>query len=419
MTTPRNALSSGASVDCSDGQKVPMVNFKTYLQPDPTYYFGNRIVDELGILLNQQSSVDRVYLVTDPFLNGKYGDELSDMFARHGIRHRILEVDANEDTKNLETLAGLCQELVKDGISKCSIVIGFGGGCLTNIVGLTAGMIYRGVRCVEMPTTMMAVTDSSLSNKQAVNGALGKNHFGMYYAPIFLFGDTRYMYSEPLNGKRSAIVEGIKNGFISNPELLDYFEKKLAEDMNAYTERDFNDLCFKIIQSKLEILRRDPSEKRYAMTLEYGHTFGHAIEFLTHGKIPHGFAVAKGMCIAAELSQHLGYISGDVVDLHYELLGRKLGLDLSLPRNIGVSDIIRAMSTDNKKLACGVKYVLLGKVGECLNPDGDYQVSVDAETIEQVLHDYKVKTDKGLDKIPIFPLKEGVLSGKRLCALNA
>lgn len=375
-----NGLDEGISMAC----------FKTHLLPDPPFYFGNRITEEFGPLINQQK-FDRVYLVTNQFLLDAYGEELTDVLQRNGIEHHVITIEASESTKNFSTLEYLCEALVERNVSKASIVIGFGGGCLTNIVGLAAGLIFRGIRYIEMPTTLMGITDSTLSNKQAVNGQHGKNHFGMYYAPIFIFGDTKFLLSEPADSKRAAIAEGIKNGFISDPALVTYFEGKLQEKLEDYTESDLTELADKIIRSKLRILERDPTEKDYAMTLEYGHTFGHAMEFLTHGKIPHGYAVAKGMCIAAEMSHRLGHISREDVALHYHLFGERLGLDLSIPEDISVEDIIQAMKSDNKKTAGGTKFVLLQEVGTCLNPDGDYQVSVQPEVVKSVLQAYKFK----------------------------
>jgi 3-dehydroquinate synthetase len=241
----------------------------------------------------------------------------------------------------------------------------------------------------------MALTDSALSNKQAVNGAHGKNHFGMYYAPLFLFGDTRYLATESPEGRKSAIAEGVKNGFISDASLVDYFEARFQDGVENLGENELSELALKIIRAKLRILQADPSEKGSAITLEYGHTFGHAMEFLTKGRIAHGIAVAKGMCIAAELSRHLGYIPQSVVDRHYRVFGSLLGLDLSIPEDLSVREIIWAMASDNKKTAGGTKFVLLKRVGECLNPDGDFQVSVAPEAVEAVLTAYRARNAAG------------------------
>lgn len=369
-------------------EQKPMMAFKANLHPDPTYYFGFDITGELGPLINEHV-FDRVYFVTTEFLLNEYGKEIINEFEKHHIANVVLTIGDTEKDKTFANLENLCEQLVAKGITKGSIIIGFGGGCLTNIVGLAAGLIYRGIRYIEMPTTMMGLTDSTLSNKQAVNGKQGKNQYGMYHAPIFIFGDTKYLKTESLLGKKCAIAEGIKNALINDAGLLDFFEDLLEGDLDYVDGQTLTRLTQAIIESKLKILAADPSEKGFGMALEYGHTFGHAMEFFSDGKIPHGVAVAKGMCIAAELSHSMGYLSREEVDKHYYFFGQKLGLDLNIPEEITVENIMSTILADNKKTAKGIKYVVLDKIGECLNPDGDWQVCVEAGSVRKILQAYK------------------------------
>lgn len=362
-----------------------MIHLKTNLSPDPTYYFGNGIIEHLGPLL-KETEFDKVFFVTNEVLGRLYGGEIVRMFEKNGIPHEVIAIRDSEHDKTFANLQWLCDTLVEKFITKGSIIIGFGGGCLTNIAGLAAGLIFRGIRYIEMPTTFMGVTDSCLSNKQAVNGGHGKNQYGMYYAPIFIFGDTKYLQTESLAGRKSAIAEGIKNAFINDESLLPYYENVLEKaDLDNLDALTLTDLAYNVICSKLAILAQDPSEKLFAMALEYGHTFGHAIEFFSGGSIPHGIAVAKGMCIAAEISNRLGHLTQAEVDKHYRLFGEKLRLDLEIPENISVDDIMDTILADNKKTVKGVKYVVLKKIGECLNPDGDFQICVQPELVREVL----------------------------------
>ncbi len=367
-----------------------MIDFKTNLVPDPTYYFGHDIIDQLATLINQ-TSFDKVFFVTNQVLNDLYVPEISAIFAANNIKHDVIVIKDSEKDKSFTTLEGLCEELVAKTVTKGSIVIGFGGGCLTNIVGLAAGLVYRGIRYIEMPTTFMGVTDSCLSNKQAVNGKQGKNQYGMYYAPIFIFGDTKYLATESVVGRKSAIAEGIKNCLINDAELLNFYDSFLEIDVDNLDPKQLTELAYTIIQSKLEILAQDTSEKAFGMTLEYGHTFGHAMEFFSGGKIAHGIAVAKGMCIAAEISRRLGYLNDEEVAMHYRYFGDKLGLDLAIPEDISVDQIMATILADNKKTVKGVKYVVLEKLGKCLNPDGDWQICVDEALVREVLTEYKTK----------------------------
>jgi 3-dehydroquinate synthetase len=136
-------------------------------------------------------------------------------------------VGSGDSCKRFASLEEVLEGLIAAGASKRSILIAFGGGAVGNLVGMAAALLFRGVRYVEIPTTMTGQTDSVLSNKQAINGRSGKNLFGTYHAPLFIWADTAYLASEPLASCRSGIVEGIKNGFIADPPFLDELEQML------------------------------------------------------------------------------------------------------------------------------------------------------------------------------------------------
>ena len=136
-----------------------LIRFQTYLQPDPTYYFGCGVREHLGGLLNCHEH-DKVFLVTNEVLNRLYGGSITDMLTRHNIKHEVITIPDSEHDKRFATLEYLCDTLVSRFVTKGSIIIGFGGGCLTNVVGLASALIFRGIRYVEIPTTFMGVTDS-------------------------------------------------------------------------------------------------------------------------------------------------------------------------------------------------------------------------------------------------------------------
>jgi 3-dehydroquinate synthetase len=276
---------------------------------------------------------------------------------------------------------------VDKGVNKRSLLIAFGGGSIGNITGLAAGLIFRGIRFIEVPTTLSHQTDGMLSNKQAVNGKFGKNHFGLYNAPVFLWTDTRYPQTEPLRFKKSGIVEGIKNGLIDQKEFIPYLEKTIKKN-GDYSPQQLTDLCFKLIVSKLEILKKDPTEKHYGIILEYGHTFAHAIEWLSKGVLAHGEAVSIGMKIAAELSAKLGYIDEDALTLHYRLIDELLALKPRFPENIEPVSILNTMLVDNKKTGRDVRYVLLEKIGQCKKGSGDYLIRVDRDIVRSVMEGF-------------------------------
>ena len=363
-----------------------VTTFSTELEKPSPYYFGYKIED---FILKKLENIefDKLFFLTEESIFNIYGEVLYNKIKEkfpNTFLNILLSGEQNKYFKNLEEL---CENLIEKNVSKKSILIGFGGGGVGNLVGLTAGLIYRGIRFIEIPTTFTGQTDSTLSNKQAVNGKKGKNHFGLYHAPLFIIGDTHYLHTEPKNARRAGIIEGIKNGLIANKQFFEYLYEFLAFD-NPENIYKTNELALKIIESKLEILKKDPSEKHYGIILEYGHTFGHAIEWLMKGKILHGDAVSFGMRIAAELSKELGLLSNDEVNLHYEIIENKLGYKEPFPSEITTDKLMEAMINDNKKTGRELRFVLLESIGKCYNPEGDYLVTVDLNIVKKVLDNY-------------------------------
>jgi 3-dehydroquinate synthetase len=182
-------------------------------------------------------------------------------------------------------------------------------------------------------------------------------------------------------------VEGIKNGLIDQTGLIPYLEAGIKPN-GVYSPREIHDLIYKLIVSKLEILKKDPTEKHYGMILEYGHTFAHAVEWLSGGRLTHGESVAIGMKMAAELSVRLEYLDRPPADLHYRLIDDLLGMTPDLPESIAPGALIRTMYVDNKKTGGNVRYVLLEKIGQCRKGDGDYLIRVDKEIVRDVLEEF-------------------------------
>ena len=326
---------------------------------------------------------DSLFLLSEPGVFNCHGQSLLERL-RSTHRCQLQLVGTGERCKRFSELEAVLEGLIAAGASKRSILIAFGGGAVGNLVGMAAALLFRGVRHIEIPTTMTGQTDSVLSNKQAINGRSGKNLFGLYHAPLFIWADTHYLASEPLTSRRSGIVEGIKNGFIADPAFLTYLESVL-EPEHQYDDNQRHALVRRLILSKLPILRRDPSEKGYGIILEYGHTFGHGLELLLAGRMQHGEAVAYGMRIAARLAHRLGMIDAALVDQHDQLIVRQLGFGAPWPLRVSANDLFIAMASDNKKKGRDLRYVLLEGRGCCANPEGDWMMKVDDGLVRQVL----------------------------------
>jgi len=369
-----------------DQKLIPgnITTLSTELTKPSPILLGNRISDK-WIEELKKLEFDRLFFFTESKLHELYAKEIYAPTKEAFPNTELFELStAGEHSKSFSNLEHMCSDLIEKGVSKKSILIAFGGGAVGNIVGLCAGLIYRGIRFIEVPTTFTGQTDSTLSNKQGINGKTGKNQIGLYHAPIFIWSDTQFLETEPRSSTRSGIIEGIKNGFIHNPEFLLELRARLNPELKFSDEETYS-LAYNIIQSKLDILREDPTEKLYGLVLEYGHTFGHGIEWLEKGKMSHGESVSIGMKIAAELSHILGIISAEVVQLHYDIIENRLGFNNPLPSYITTDLLMNAMLYDNKKTGKELRFVLLEKLGKCINEEGDYLHTVDLDLVRKAI----------------------------------
>ena len=259
---------------------------------------------------------------------------------------------AGERAKNLMTVEALAQEALAVGVTRRSCIIGLGGGLAGNVAGLLAALLFRGIRLVHIPTTLLAMSDSVLSLKQAVNTRLGKNHLGTYYAPQWVWNDLSYLRSLPRIEIQAALCELIKNVLAICPEHY----ARVASLLNpaaVYTEEQYVQFIELCVTAKCAVMRDDPQEKRDALVLEYGHTVGHALELLAQevlpaGTLPHGLAIGLGMLVAARISCMMGLLSADDEQAHMELL-RRNGVPTAIPQEIPTVALITAINHDNKR----------------------------------------------------------------------
>ncbi|MEU7146046.1 2-deoxy-scyllo-inosose synthase [Nocardia sp. NPDC046473] len=333
------------------------------------YYFGSGCMDEIAQKIDELAA-DRIFIVTDTEVFRLHGDAL---LTALGDRTPIsvLTGQPGESLKSLERLALHIKKVLREGATRRSVVVSFGGGVPGNLAGVIASLLFRGVRLVHIPTTTVSAMDSVLSLKQAINSPFGKNHIGSYYRPVGIYADVRLFETLPARELRSGLGEMTKNCLAILPELVEPMQRILATgDFGG--DETLLWLLDASITAKCLVTRDDPHEKGAGLVLEYGHTVGHAIELLDHRQrggsaISHGEAIALGMLVAARVSQARGWLSADEVDVHDKLV-TGLGIVPRLPDGVSVSDIVRLIRDDNKRgyLSVGVDetpFVLLRRLG--------------------------------------------------------
>ncbi|MEE1942759.1 hypothetical protein V1L54_25685 [Streptomyces sp. TRM 70361] len=340
-------------------------------------------------LAARTGSADSVLLVADRKV-AAHTAPLARQLSHH-VKVETFGIDASETNKTMSLVQGVAESAISRGVNRSSLVIGMGGGMVGNVAGLTAALLFRGTGLIHLPTTPVAAFDSVVSVKQAVNLRGGKNLCGTYYAPSLIACDLRWLSTVPHEELFTGLSEMAKNVLA----VLPGEEETLRGALSALPGERIGPLLqlFDIgVTAKEPFLRQDPRERREALIFEYGHTVGHALEFISGGSMKHGEAVAWGMLVAAEVSHSLGILGGEDLRSHYRIVD---WLRLPDPRTrlgrFDRAELRAKLATDNKRgyIPCGrdeVAMVLLESLGGPLAGESGYPlVPVPQETVMAAL----------------------------------
>ena len=269
-----------------------------------------------------------------------------------------------EQHKTLQTAGWVLDALVGKKMNRDATVLALGGGVVGDIAGFAAACYQRGVGYVQIPTTLLAQVDSSVGGKTGVNHPGGKNLIGAFYQPLCVIADTDTLTSLPDRELKSGLAEVIKYGCVWDPLLFDWLE----DNMQKLLARDGDALTYAVGRSceiKATVVGKDEREQNLRAILNFGHTFGHAIEAATgYTTYLHGEAVALGMLAAADLSQRLGMVDESLGQRLTAVLHRA-GLPTEPPR-VGAAKMLELMHMDKKMLAGALRLVLLEKLGRAI-----------------------------------------------------
>ncbi len=308
-----------------------------------------------------------VVLVTDDRVGQIYAATLK---ASLGAVSQLTEVvlPAGEAYKKLSSIQTILDAALADKHERGSLFIALGGGVVGDMTGFAAACFLRGADFVQVPTTLLAQVDSSVGGKTGVNHAMGKNLIGAFHQPRHVVIDLETLASLADREFAAGLAEVIKYGLIRDAAFFDW----LVENVRHLKARDNEALAFAIKRScriKADVVAEDEREVGIRAHLNFGHTFGHAIERLQgYGGWLHGEAVAAGMVIAAQISVARGSL--DEMALHKLLLfNEAFGLPTGPPADILAADFLEAMTSDKKVTSGKIRYVLLNKLGEATITD--------------------------------------------------
>jgi len=351
-------------------------------------WIGVRCLDEIISNLRELSA-SSYHVITDGVVGQLHAGVLCEQLSTQALASLWI-VDNGESFKSLKTVEHLAHEMVRAGIDRGSVIVAVGGGVVGNLAGLIAALLFRGIRLVHVPTTLIAAADSVASLKQAVNLSLGKNLLGCFHKPTAVLIDLNFLRTLPATQIRSGMYEIIKNALTVATENIPLLESGLKPDAN-YSDTELMVIVEAGLLAKQKVMKTDKCERKEALVFEYGHTVGHAIELAAEGRVPHGEAVGLGMIVAAEVASRLGRLSEADRSFHHRLLKRN-GLTVRLPAGVTVAAVMALLRTDNKRgYVCArpdqVAMILLDGLGIPAGPVGRPLILVDASLIQCCIED--------------------------------
>jgi 3-dehydroquinate synthase len=336
-------------------------------------HVGSGVLSEAGALLAPCLPRPRVLVVTNSVVAASWLAPLRRSLAASAIDAQPLLVPDGEAHKTLATLSDLLTRFLEHGADRTTSVVALGGGVVGDIAGFAAAVYQRGVPLVQIPTTLLAQVDSSVGGKTGVNHALGKNMIGAFYQPRAVLIDPDCLRTLPAREFAAGLAEIVKYGAIRDMAFFRWLES----EMPKLVARDADALAHAITQScrvKAQIVAADERESGERALLNFGHTFGHAIETgVGYGEWLHGEAVAAGMVMAAKLSARLGWIeAGDVARL--AALLESAGLPIEPPR-MDAAQWLALLGRDKKVVRGQLRLVLLHALGRAVvTADFDHDV---------------------------------------------
>jgi 3-dehydroquinate synthase len=303
-------------------------NMDTYLPPSPTV------------------------IITDENVRQLYGDRFPEA--------RVIEIGTGESIKTLDTVEDIFQELVALEMDRTVFIVGIGGGIVCDIAGFVASTYLRGVRFGFVATTLLAQVDASVGGKNGVNFSGYKNMVGVFNQPEFVICDPEVLRTLRKRDRGCGLAEIVKHAAIADIRLFDYLEKNVDKAL-AMAPEAVQRMVVDSVIIKSEIVNRDEKESGERRKLNFGHTFGHAVEKVH--KLPHGEAVSIGMMLAAKLSAQKGYLTDAHVVRLQELLN-----SLKLPTRLAIdkTKVIEALRHDKKRENHTLHFVLLRRMGEAV-----------------------------------------------------
>lgn len=301
----------------------------------------------------------KALIVTQPTVE-HYADNLAKLLVGQGLEAHIYVIPDAEHGKTLDVCGAAWDKLGELTFSRSDVVVGLGGGAATDLAGFIAASWMRGIKVIQIPTTLLAMVDAAVGGKTGINTAFGKNLVGAFHEPAGVFIDLDFLETLPKDELIAGSAEIIKTGFIQDPQILDLYESDPAACLDPSSH--LPELIARSVTVKAAVVGVDLKESGLREILNYGHTFGHAVELRENYSWRHGHAVAVGMMFIAELSFARGLFGVELLERHRAIIS-SVGLPTTYSPGF-FDELYSAMTVDKKNKGGHIRFVAINAVGE-------------------------------------------------------
>jgi len=329
-------------------------------------YFGDKNLNSIKLLIKKHlPGVNKICIISDRNLPSSLLKKLKSALKIYQLK--IYKLPANEKIKDFKVANNLVENLLKDNLNRSDCIISLGGGIISDLSAFVSSIVKRGIKFVNIPTTLLAQVDASIGGKTGVNSNQGKNLIGTFYQPEFVLIDTSILNSLPRREMICGYGEILKHALISNKKFFMWLYKNANQIINKNNKKNLKLAIIKSCKIKSKIVSRDEKEKNLRMVLNFGHTFAHGFEGAEKfsGKLNHGEAVLLGMmtaCIFSYKKKLLPKNDLELINQHYinANLPRKLKNQFKITQ---INNIVNFMKRDKKNLNDKINLVLIKKIG--------------------------------------------------------
>lgn len=355
------------------------VNLKAACASSYPIWIGSGLLENIALWMPKISST--LVIITDEHVSKHYALAFEQALKSEGYHTLLLSFPAGEKAKNRVTKSNLEEKMLAHSCDRDTVILALGGGVVGDLAGFVAATYMRGIAYIQMPTTLLAMLDSSVGGKTGIDTPQGKNLIGAFWQPIAVILDLNCLKTLNQEHLINGLIEAIKIFLTSDFKSLNDLEENLNLILSC-NEKALSNLLCQAVTLKATMVMQDEREQGQRAVLNFGHTIGHALEKLSDYQVLHGYAVALGLLVESKIAQLMGFLEVKNF-LFIQTLLQRLNITAKRLKKFDVNEVIQCTLLDKKKRAGLVRYVLLKDLGSVYAKENQFTHPVPDEVVKR------------------------------------